>query len=442
MAGFLGFEIAIILILTLANGFFASSEIAIVSSRPSRLQQQIDAGRKSAIIARDLANHPDSFLATIQIGITLINTLMGAFGEASLSEPLAQWLKTMPFIAPYANTLSLVIVVILITYVSLILGELVPKRLALRGAENVAMRSAPIMNTLAKITAPVVTFLTGSANLVLRLLGQGKAVKNEVTEEDIVYMIHEGSTSGTVEKGEEEFINRIFRFTDRTIGSVMKPRTEITAIEVGTPLPEVLKTFSDTGFTRIPIYKDSLDNIVGVLYAKDLLKAQILSNGKRENIDLAALARPPFFVSEYHHVDDLLTTFRRKAIHMAIVIDEYSQVVGLVTMEDLLEELVGEIQDEYDLPENNAIVQRDDGSWLVDGMLDRETVEERIGLKPVDDDAASYHTLAGMILAHLGRIPQIGDTLTIGDFTLEVVDMDGRRIDRVAIKRKKTKEKR
>jgi len=204
------------------------------------------------------------------------------------------------------------------------------------------------------------------------------------------------------------------------------------AVRATTPLTEVVETLLSSGYTRIPLYKGSLDNIVGVLYAKDLLRTRTVE----ENVDLMSLARPPFFVSEYQHVDDLLTTFRRKGIHMAIVIDEYSQVIGLVTLEDVLEELVGEIQDEYDKPEDNAFVQREDGSWLVDGMVDHELVREKIGLQPPSAGRGDYHTLAGMIMAQLGRIPAVGDSVTMGDFVLEVVDMDGRRIDKVLIRRK------
>ncbi len=432
MTGSIGFSITIIFLLMLANGFFAAAEIAIVSARHSRLQHEIDEGRKEARQALDLASHPDRFLATVQVGITLISTLDAAFGGASLSEPVGTLLKTIPLLAPYANTLAFVLVVVLLTYFSLIIGELVPKRLALQAAEKVAMGAAPLMTQLSRVVSPVIAILTFSTNTVLRLLGQGKAVRSQVTEEDIVYLTHEGIASGTVEKEEEEFISRIFRFTDRSVSNVMKPRTEIVAVEVGTPVSEVIQTFMDSGYTRIPLYKDSLDNITGVLYAKDLLKAYM--SLPDAHIDIATLARPPFFVSEYQHVDDLLTTFRRKGIHLAVVIDEYSQVVGLVTLEDLLEELVGEIQDEYDAPEDNSLVQRPDGSWLVDGMLNYELVGERTGLKPEPDDQGGYHTLAGMILAYLGRIPSVGDSVTIGDYTLEVVDMDGRRIDRVLIK--------
>lgn len=435
MDNFLGIEIIIIFILILANGFFAASEIAIVSARRGRLQQQADAGKQGAKQALYLTEHTDHFLATVQVGITLISTLAAAFGGASLSAPLAAWIRTFPLLRSYADTLALGLVVILITYFSLVLGELAPKRLGLRAAEKIATRVAPIMMALSAIVRPIISMLTFSADLILRLLGQHKPVKETVTEEDIVYLAREGAVSGTVEQEEHEFIRRVFRFTDRDVSTIMLPRTEIVAIEIGTPLTEVIETFLSSGYTRLPLYEDSLDNIVGVLYAKDLLRSR--TEQAEKDVDLRAIARPPFFISEYQHVDDLLTTFRRKGIHMAIVIDEYSQIIGLVTLEDVLEELVGEIQDEYDVPADNAIVQREDGSWLIDGMTDHELVREKIGMSSrPENERGDYHTLAGMILKHIGHIPKIGETMTIGDFILEVVDMDGRRIDKVLVRRK------
>lgn len=423
-------EIAVTFILFVANGFFAAAEIAIVSARRSRLQQMVDDGKKSAKQALELAENPDRFLATVQVGMTLINTLAAAFGGASFSAPLAKLFALVPVLKPYAATLALASVVALVAYFSLVLGELVPKRLALQSAEGLATRTAPFMTNLAVVLKPAIAFLNFSTNLVLRIIGQSKATKSSVTEEDIVYLAREGAVSGTVESEEEEFINRVFRFTDRTVSEVMQPRTDIVAVEVGTPLQEVIEIFRSSGFTRLPLYEGSLDNIVGVIYAKDLLLTQV----NNESADLKKLARPPFFVTAYQHVDDLLTTFRRKGIHMAIVIDEYSQIVGLLTLEDVLEELVGEIQDEYDEPEHNSFVSRADGSWLVDAMVPQEEVREKLGLPENNEEDRGYRTLAGMILAYMGRIPKVGDSVTIDQFVFEIVDMDGRRIDKVLIR--------
>ena len=434
MSSALFIEIAVIFLLIIANGFFSAAEIAIVSARRSRLQHEIDVGHAGAKQALDLAEHPERFLATVQVGITLIGTFAAAFGGANISQPLAALLRLVPWLQPYAESISLTTVVLLITYFTLILGELVPKRLALQFAERIAMASAPFMLTMAAVVRPAISILNGSVNFVLFLLRVPRTSESPVTEEDIVYLARQGMASGTVERREEQFINRVFDFTDRPLSSIITPRTEIVAVEVGTPLPQVIEAFLSSGYSRLPLYQDSLDNIVGILYAKDLLR---IRTNDQNAIDLTSIARPPFFVSEYQHADDLLTTFRREGTHMGIVLDEYSQVIGLVTLEDMLEELVGEIQDEYDTPEDNAFVRRPDGSWLVDAMEAYDTVWHTIGLEDLpqeEEENHDYHTLAGLILSRLGRIPSPGDTVTIGHPVLEVVDMDGRRIDKVLVR--------
>lgn len=434
MSSALFIEIAVIFLLIIANGFFSAAEIAIVSARRSRLQHEIDVGHAGAKQALDLAEHPERFLATVQVGITLIGTFAAAFGGANISQPLAALLRLVPWLQPYAESISLTTVVLLITYFTLILGELVPKRLALQFAERIAMASAPFMLTMAAVVRPAISILNGSVNFVLFLLRVPRTSESPVTEEDIVYLARQGMASGTVERREEQFINRVFDFTDRPLSSIITPRTEIVAVEVGTPLPQVIEAFLSSGYSRLPLYQDSLDNIVGILYAKDLLR---IRTNDQNAIDLTSIARPPFFVSEYQHADDLLTTFRREGTHMGIVLDEYSQVIGLVTLEDMLEELVGEIQDEYDTPEDNAFVRRPDGSWLVDAMEAYDTVWHTIGLEDLpqeEEENHDYHTLAGLILSRLGRIPSPGDTVTIGNTVLEVVDMDGRRIDKVLVR--------
>jgi putative hemolysin len=430
MNGLIGVEVIVIFVLMLANAFFAASEIAIVSARRGRLQQQADAGRRTAKQALELAEHPDRFLATVQIGITLIGTFASAFGGAEIAQVLAGWLQTMPVLAPYAQTLGLVIVVVLITYLSLVIGELVPKRLALQHAERMAMIAAPVMNTIARIGRPFVVLLTVSVNGILRLLGQGRAARQTVTEEDVIYLAREATTSGNVEPAEAQLITRVFQFTDRVVRAVMTPRSEIVALDVDLPFKQAVQVFIGSGYSRLPVYQETLDAVVGVVFAKDLLRAQTLEQppGLRE------LAHPAVFVPEHQHIDDLLTVFRREGEHLALVVDEYGQITGLLTMEDVLEELVGEIEDEYDLPEEPSIVRREDGSWLVDGKVAYETVRERVGLPPVPpEEQGLYTSLAGLVLARLGHIPTGGETLRVGDFELEVVDMDGRRIDRVLI---------
>ncbi len=432
MSSAFGIEIAITFLLIFANSFFAAAEIAIVSARKSRLQQQADGGNGRARQALSLAEQPERFLATVQVGITLISTLAAAFTGANISIPLAQLIARVPSLAPYASSIALAIVVILLTYFSLVIGELVPKRLALQSAERIAIESASFMVMLSGLLHPLIALLNGSVGIVLFLLGRSKTQATPVTEEDIVYLAREGIVSGTVETGEEEFISRVFRFTDRPVSAILTPRTEIVAVEVGTPIKMVIDTFVNSGYSRLPLFQDTLDNIIGIIYAKDLLRIH-----DSEQADLTKIARAPFFVSEYQHADDLLTTFRRNGIHLGIVVDEYSQVIGLVTLEDMVEELVGEIQDEYDAPEAPTFVKREDGTWLVDAMVAHEEVWKRIGIPPPpeeEEEEGEYHTLAGMILAHLGRIPNEGDSITIGAAIFEIVDMDGHRIDKVLVR--------
>ena len=431
MNSFIGIEVIIIFVLMLANAFFAASEISIVSARRGRLQQQADAGRRTAKQALELAGHPDRFLATVQVGMTLIGTFASAFGGAEIAEALAEWFQTIPLLAPYAQTLGLVIVVVLITYFTLVIGELAPKRLALRHAESIAMFAAPVMLAIARIGRPFVVLLTVSVNVVLRLIGQGRAAEQTVTEEDVLYLTREAATSGSVEPAEAQLITRVFEFTDRLVRAVMTPRSDIVALDVDLPLKQAVQVFISSGYSRLPLYQEMLDSVVGVVNAKDILRAQTLE----QDSSLRDLAHPALFVPEHQHIDDLLAVFRREGEHLALVVDEYGQITGLLTLEDVLEELVGEIEDEYDEPEEPSIVQREDGSWLVDGKEAYEVVRDKIGLPPVPaDERGLYMSLAGLVLARLGHIPTVGETLHIGNFIFEVVDMDGRRIDRLLIR--------
>ena len=431
-----GIEVAVIVVLILANGFFAAAELAIVSARPSRLEAQARAGSGGAKQALRLADKPELFLATVGVGIELIGTFTAAFGGDQLGEQLTEWLKQFPALAPYEDwrkALALLLVVIPIAYLTMLLGELVPKRLALLHAERIATFSAPFMAGMAVVIRPAVALLTGSANLVLRLIGQHRAGDQPVTEEDIVYMVREGTASGTVEAGEAQFINRVFRFTDRPVRLVMTPRTEITAVDVSDSLPEVAETFLKAGYSRLPVQHGSLDNIVGILYAKDLLRAL----AGKEPVEMRALLREPVFVFEHQPIDEALSVFRQNGTHIGLVLDEYGQVAGLLTLTDVLEELVGEMPEEDSVSEDRPFVQREDGSWLVDGLEPYDTVRERLGLPEVPpDERGDYSTLAGMVLARLGRVPKVGDSVTVGHHVLEVVDMDGLRIDRVLVRRR------
>ncbi len=424
-------ELLIILALTLANGLFSGSEIAIVSARRNRLETEALAGSRGAQQALELSKHPDRFLATVQVGITLIGTFSAAFGGARIGDILTVWLAQIPVLAEYAETVSLGLVVIILTYLSLVIGELVPKQIALQHAERFAAAAAPIMNVLAGVTRPLITFLSLSVKLVLRLLGQQELPESQVTPEDIVYMVREGTESGSVEAGEAQMIQRVFKFTNRPVKLVMTPRSEIVSLDIHTPLIKIAETFIESGYSRLPMFENSIENVVGFLHAKDLMR-YLAQPGTQ--INMHHLLRPVMVVFRNDHTDDVLNLFRRKAAHMALVVDEYGQTAGLVTLEDLLEELVGEIQDEYDEGEEQPIVRREDGSWLVNGLEAYDKVKDRIGLPTVAGlDEEDFTTLAGLILSLHKRIPKVGDKVILGEYSLEVVDMDGRRIDKVLI---------
>jgi len=432
MSSVLPIEIAIILLLIVANGFFAASEIAIVSSRRGRLEREAAAGNRGAKQALELAESPDRFLATVQVGITLISTLAAAFGGARLAEPLAGWLASIPALRAYAEPLALGVVVALITYFSLVLGELVPKRLALQHAEGIAVRVAPILGAISRLARPAIAALTASAAVVLRVVGRRPAVGGAVTEEDIAYLVRQGEASGAVEAAQARFIGRVFRFDERPARAIMTPRPDIVALDVETSFPEVVDTLLGTTHSRIPIYEGTLDQVIGILYAKDLLRALKAPQAT----DIRPLLRPAAFVLRHQRLDDVLAAFRRQRSQLALVVDEYGQVEGLVTLADVLEELVGDLPPEHAAPEEPSLVQLEDGTWIVDGAEPYDALRERVGLPDLPpEERGQYVTVAGVVLARLDRIPTVGDTVGLGDFTLRVLDMDGRRIDKLSIAR-------
>ena len=318
MDGTILLEIAITFALIVANGFFAASEIALVSARRGRLEQQARAGSQGARQALALSENSDRFLATVQVGVTLISTVASAFGGARISAALAVPLRSAPLVGPYADAVAFAIVVLFITYFTLVIGELVPKRLGLNHAEGVAARVAPAMTTIARLAGPVIGALTLSVNAVLRLLGQARQQERDVTEEDIVYLTHAGATTGAVEAGEERLIRRVFKFTDRRVEEVMTARPDIIAISASLPLEDVRELFLTSGHSRLPVYEQTRDDIIGVLLAKDLLRA--LAPGQPPP-NIHTLLRPAPFVPERQHIDDLLAVFRREGAHLAFAVE-------------------------------------------------------------------------------------------------------------------------
>jgi len=399
-------EIAIILVLILANGVFAAAEIAVVSARKGRLEEAVERGQHGAMVALELADNPNHFLSTVQVGITLIGTLVAAFGGARFADVLADGLGTIPALAPYAQTIALALVVVLISYVSLIIGELVPKRLALQSAEAIAIRLAPVMRFLGRITGPIVRFLSFSSELVLRLLGRHDVEEMPITEDDVMALVREGEQEGTLEAAEANLISRVFTFTERTVRTLMTPRTQVVAVEVLRPLSEILPVVTDSGFSRIPVYQDTLDTIIGILHVRDLLR----SLGQSPPPDVRSLLRPPIFIPEGQRAVIAFQQLKQQRSGLAIVVDEYGQTAGIITMEDVLEELVGDISDEGQPPEE-AIVRRDDGTYLVDGLLPFVDLQAQLHLPNAEElmDTHDFETVAGFVIALLGRIPLVGD---------------------------------
>ncbi len=424
-------EVLIIFLLTLANGFFAGSELAVVRARRNRLEERADDGSVGARKALALASDPDRFLATVQVGITLISTFSAAFGGARLASALAGLLREVDVLAPYADTLAFVIVVTGITYLSLVFGELVPKRLALQNAERLAIVAAPFLTSLSKISRPITAFLSASVDLVARLLGVHEIRARDVTEADIVSMVREGAKSGVVEADQADFIEQVFLLSDRPVRSIMTPRSEVVALPVGASLDEVVALLGETHFSRVPVRDGQLDDVIGILNAKDLVR---FAGTPVADFSLRDLLLPVQFVPESTRSDDVLDKLRESGTHLAMVIDEYGAVSGLVTMEDVLEEIVGEIRDEYDHGEEAELVQRGDGGWLVDGGYAVERLNEALGGDlMVDEPSPDFSTVAGLILSSLNRIPVEGDKVRFGRYEFEVIDMDGRRVDKLIV---------
>jgi putative hemolysin len=427
-------EAIIILALILANGFFSGAEIAIIAARRSRLQQLADDGDAAARVALELADDPNRFLPTVQIGITLVGTMAAAFGGAHLEELLADRFKIsdVKILQDYAHPIALSIVVVGVTYFSVVLGELVPKRLALRHAASgrLARLVARPMNLLAAIGRPIVWFMGFSTNLVLTLFGSREGEDSGVNMEDIEHLIRTGATSGVLEPTEQKLALEAIRLGERSVHDIMRPRVDIDALDVDTPPDEVLGAVAMAGMTRLPLYEGNLDHIIGFVSLKDVLRRHYLGFP----IELRKLLHPVLFVPESLPVDRLLVLFQEQGSHLAIVLDEFGGTEGMVTLQDVLEELVGEIRDEHQRDHAQQIVQRDERSWLVDGAVSVDDLIEELRIHvPSEEGPRGYSTLAGLVLDQLERIPTIGDNFTWEGVHFEVVDMDGPRIDRVLV---------
>jgi len=408
-------ELAVIFLLILGNGFFAGSELAIISARKSRIAQLVAAGDPKAIIVERLQDDPHRFLATVQVGVTLVGSLASAVGGATAVRYLKPLLAASPFefLRHAAEPISIGIVVVLISYFSLIFGELVPKTVGLQYADRMALGVAKPIYFLARAAGVVISFLTFSNRAVLAIMGI-KAEGNQafVTREEVQHIVAEGHEAGVFSSTEQEFIRNIFDFTHTCVREVMVPRTRIVALDLDLSREELVNTVLDNKYSRYPVYRGSIENVAGFVHGKDLLGGIVTDSG----FDIESIIRPPFYVPEGKMVNDLLKEMQRKRIHMALVVDEYGGISGLATTEDLLEELVGEIEDEHDIGEPGSIQRLPDGSLLVDALVSISDLAEHLEVKVGDD--VPYDTLAGLILDRLGRFPEKGERVAWERFTL------------------------
>jgi magnesium and cobalt exporter, CNNM family len=425
----IGVELVVILLLILANGVFALAEMALVSARKARLQEWAEAGHVRARAALALAEDPGAFLSTVQIGITVVGILAGAFGGARLAAPLAAALRPLPGVGPYHETLSLGLVVGGITYLSLVVGELVPKQLALTSPERLATVLAGPMRLVSRLASPAVRLLSLSTAAVLRLCRVRPAPEPPVTAGEVRHLMEQGAQAGVFEAAEHEMVRGVFRLGNRRISALMTPRTDIVWLDLEDPPEEQRRRVTETVHSWVPVGRGALDHLVGVARAKDLLAP--LLTGQVEALE--AVIRPPVVVPESLPALQVLERFRQAGLHLALVVDEYGAIQGLVTPLDLLEALVGDLPD-AGLAAEPAVVRREDGSWLVDGRLPADELKALlpIGALP-GEETGVYQTVSGLVMQQLERIPATGDQFPWGGFRFEVVDMDGHRVDKVLV---------
>jgi len=424
-------EILIILLLTIANGIFAASEMAVVSARKTRLQELADQGDKNAQVALKLAKSPDRFLSTVQIGITLIGILAGAFGGATLSRTLSTYFDQIPALQPYSEQLAFGVVVLIVTYLSLIIGELVPKRLALNNAEKLAATIAAPMQMLSAIVGPIVSLLSFSTGMVLRLFGIDPNSVNEplVTEEEIKVLLRQGAEAGMFDLAEQDMVERVFHLGDKQAVALMTPRFDITWLDINDAAEVNHQKMTESRHSRFPVCQETLDNVLGVVHVSDMLSNSL--SGKP--IDLTALLHQPLFIPESTHALKILELFKQSGTHIAFVVDEYGVIQGVVTLNDVMEVIIGDIPF-ADQPHEADIIRREDGSWLLDGMVPIPELKEVLDLDQLPGEArGNFQTLGGFMITNLGRIPKSSDHFTWDNFRFEVVDMDGNRVDKVLV---------
>jgi len=422
-------DIALLLFLILLNGVFAMSEIAVVSSRKARLQRLAEDGSPGAHSALALHNDPSNFLSTIQVGITSVGILSGAIGETALADPLAVWLSGFSLLEPYARIIALTIVVIALTYFSVVVGELVPKRLGLLAPEGTASLIARPMNALSAFARPLVWLLSSSSSLLLRLIGTRPKDEPPVTDEEINVLMEQGAEAGIFHESEQELVSNVLRLDEQRIVSIMTHRSDIYMIDLADPEDEIRNRLADSPYERIVVCRDGLEHIVGILLTSDLLKPAL----EGANLDIERVLRPPLYVPESVTTTQLLENFRTARMQFALIVDEYGELEGLVTITDVLTAIVGELPS---LGEKD-MVKREDGTWLVDGdvAIERLKYELDIDTDLPGEEENAYNTLGGFVMHMLGRIPASAEHFEWEGLRFEVIDMDRNRIDKVLVAR-------
>jgi putative hemolysin len=418
-------EIAVVLLLIVLNGLFAMSELAVVSARKSRLQSLAEGGQARARIAVDLIDDPTTFLSTVQIGITLIGVLSGALSGATIAYRLGDWLDTLPAISPHGDSIAIGLVVVAISYLSLVVGELVPKRIALHNPEAVAVAVAPGMRYIARAAKPAVLLLKASTEGLLRLLGLHDRPEMQITEDEVRLLIAEGTRSGVFKAKEREMLEAVIRLADRRVPAIMTPRKEVLWLDETADAKQIAERLAERRLSRYPVCRGSIDTPVGIVQMKDLVPPLL----EQQPIVLTKHMAPALIVPESIFVLKLLESFRAEGTRMAVVVDEYGATQGVVTLTDILESITGELPGRGEEPEA-SVTMREDGTWLVDGALPVDEFEHRVGVRGVFG-SGEFETMAGFVLQQMGRVPAAGEGFDALAGRFEVVDMDGRRIDKI-----------
>lgn len=421
------YELIIILMLLVLNGLLAMSEIAFVSAKKFRLEEKAKHGNSSAITALKLLQEPQKFLSAVQIGITLVGILAGAFGGYTMAEDLIPYIEKIKYLNNYSTEISFAVIVTFITYLSLVIGELVPKSIALNNPEKITLLMAPLLYYITKIFSPFVWLLSISSDAMLTVLRIKKSEEPPVTEEELKSLLDLGTKHGTFEKEESEIIKRVFNFNDKKINSIMIPRSAINWIDISMPLLEIIEYISKHNYSKYLVCQNDLDNVSGILESKEYL----IKYNSDPALNIQAVLTEPLFIPESIYTIDLLEIFKLKKTNIAVVIDEYGGTQGLITLHDIIENVLGELPEKFDEAEQ-AIIQRTDGSYLIDGLTETTRLEEFFNMKIA---AEGFSTIGGFMMKQLGKIPKESDIVTFDKYKFEIVDMDGNRVDKILVKK-------